>query len=117
MSKTSSLLLFFLLFTAGTASASEAICEIQASGEAMRSMPCDFSAESDGSFSVQSLRKDGPLYDEILVVSLAMTGKNQGQVSAVTKNGINSRWGAVNRCLSDKACWNGEDFRICVRAK
>lgn len=107
----------FAASSAGSAFAVEALCEIHPAGEKAMRMPCSFTAEQDGSFSVESLKADSPLYGDILVVSLAMMEKGRGQVSGLTKDGINSRWGEAVREKKDKACWKGEDFRICVRAK
>lgn len=57
-------------------------------------------------------RKDGkPLLEEILSVSIVEISRGTAEVSGVTRDGINSRWGQARR---DGACWSGEDFRICI---
>ena len=48
---------------------------------------------------------------EILSVSIVEISRGTAEVSGVTRDGINSRWGQARR---DGACWSGEDFRICI---
>lgn len=57
-------------------------------------------------------KMDGsPLLEEILSVSVIETSPETAEVSGMTKNGVNSRWGRARR---DGNCWSGEDFRICI---
>lgn len=76
---------------------------------------CDFLLEEKGSFSISNIQKEGPLFAKVLVVSVYMIGKNTAEVRGLTSAGNNSRWGEAKRSKKDKACWIGEDFRICVR--
>ena len=92
-------------------------CEIVSDGKTEFKGDCLFMAEKGGSFSVQSVKKDAPLYDEILVVSVYIEKKGRAEVRGLTAAGINSRWGEATRSGKDKSCWDGADFRICVRAK
>ncbi len=57
-------------------------------------------------------KKDGrPLLEEILLISVTEIDPGTAEVSGLTKDGINSRWGEAR---FDGKCWSGDDFRICT---
>jgi hypothetical protein len=75
---------------------------------------CLFSTEKGGAFSLSHpSSKNKPLYGSILVVSVAIEG-GAAEVRGLTKDGINSRWGIAKRSSKDKACWAGDDFKVCA---
>ena len=74
---------------------------------------CDFHSEKGGSFSVTPIGKktfDG----ERSTVSVYITGKDEAHVRGLTTAGINSMWGEAVRSQTQKACWVGEDFKVCA---
>ena len=88
-------------------------CVITSGGHTYRPSGCLIRKGTDGGLSWHTLgRKDGkPLLEEILSVSIVEISRGTAEVSGVTRDGINSRWGQARR---DGACWSGEDFRICI---
>ena len=48
------------------------------------------------------------------MVSVDIIEKGVAEVRGLTKDGINSRWGSAKRDLKDKACWKGDDFKVCA---
>ena len=89
-------------------------CDIHTAGKVAFSGKCLFIPDADGSFSLSDFNEK-PLLEGILVVSVTVTGKGAAEVSALTVNGNNSKWGAAKRSTKDKACWLGSDFKICAR--
>lgn len=76
---------------------------------------CVFSPDtSKGSFSLANPDKDTPLNEGITLVSVTVTEPGVAEVSGLTAEGINSRWGEAKRSSKDKACWEGEDFKVCA---
>jgi hypothetical protein len=110
-----------LLMMAGQVLAADRVvkCRIDASNDSGKTVvvykgKCLFMPEKGGSFSLSHpVSKDKPLYDSILVVSVYVEGA-AAEVRGLTKDGINSRWGIAKRSAKDKACWVGEDFRVCA---
>ena len=86
---------------------------ITSGGHTYRPSGCLIRKGTDGGISWHTIgRKDGkPLLEEILSVSIVEISRGTAEVSGVTRDGINSRWGQARR---DGACWSGEDFRICI---
>jgi hypothetical protein len=97
--------------------AKDARCEIK-TADGHYSGGCKFTSSKGGSFSVSpvgrpdffSHAKDDP---GITDIDVDIKGSN-ADVRGLTTDGINSRWGAAKRSLTDKACWVGEDFSVCV---
>ncbi len=87
-------------------------CVVGSSGSASWNGPCQFFAERGGSFTITPARGDFP--DGIGSISLSIIAPGRGEVRGLTSDGINSRWGPATRSTRDRACWIGEDFRICV---
>jgi len=108
--------LSLLLILAQSAVAADRVvkCEINSENNQVYKGKCKFMPESGGSFSLSNLT-DKPLFGETLVVSVYVVEKGIAEVRGLTKSGINSRWGEAKRSQKDKACWDGEDFRICAR--
>lgn len=81
--------------------------------------PCVFDSDRDGSFVISPVKgdflipgdKEGP---GISSISLDVTKRGKGEVRGLTGDGINSRWGEASRSQTDRACWVGEDFQVCV---
>lgn len=89
-------------------------CEIHTAGKMAFSGKCIFTPDTSGSFSLSDFNEK-PLLEGILVVSVTLIDKGAAEVSALTVNGNNSRWGVAKRSTKDKACWLGSDFKICAR--
>ncbi|MFI3157207.1 MAG: hypothetical protein QX199_13720 [Methylococcaceae bacterium] len=76
---------------------------------------CAFSPDTPkGSFSLANPDKDKPLTEDISMVSVTVIEPGVAEVSGLTAEGINSRWGEAKRSSKDKACWEGEDFKVCA---
>jgi hypothetical protein len=101
------------LLAAATADAKGARCAITADDGGSYRGPCSFAAEGKGSFTVTP-SKSRFLMGEITALSVAIVGPGLAEVRGLTRDGINSRWGEARRSRRDKACWDGETFRICV---
>ncbi|ARN81957.1 hypothetical protein [Methylocystis bryophila] len=97
---------------AASASARPARCVIVSNGEKEFNGPCDYMAESGGSFSVS--RAKGHKFLEIDPISVTIVSPGVAEVRGLTKLGNNSRWGEAKRSTADPACWVGSDFKICV---
>lgn len=93
-------------------SGKKAKCKITSGGEVLKG-PCLFESGQDGSFYVQTDAIPG-LRDQIDSISVTIIEKDAAEVRGLTKDGINSRWGAAQRSTTDKACWTGTDFEICA---
>ena len=105
-----------LLFTQSVIAANKtANCEITSNNTIVYKGKCDFFLEKGGTFSLSSVKRDKALFERVLVVTVYMVKKGVAEVRGLTDAGNNSRWGAAKRSKKDKACWVGEDFKICVR--
>lgn len=93
-----------------------AICTISSSGEEYVVDDCIVTyGVSDEYGWIFLERKDAkPLLEEILLISVYETAPDKAQVSGVTQNGNNSRWGEATK---QNDCYAGSDFRICIKAK
>lgn len=88
-------------------------CVVASAGEATWQGPCRFEAERGGSFTVTPAQA-GSFAGGIQVISLTILEPDVGDVRGLTRDGINSRWGAARRSTRDRACWVGSDFSLCV---
>lgn len=93
-------------------SGKKAKCKITSGGEVLKG-PCLFESGEDGSFYVETDAIPG-LGDQIDSISVTIIEKGVAEVRGLTKDGVNSRWGAAQRSATDKACWTGSDFEICA---
>ena len=98
--------------TAKPAHAKTARCKI-ASADGRYTGPCTFTPTGKGSFSV-TVPARRRLVGRTTMINVYMVGPGQAEVSGLTTDGINSRWGAAARSRTDRACWVGQDFSICV---
>lgn len=90
-------------------------CTITTGQKTAYNGPCLFMPEAGGSFSLANTKRQGPLFDDIGVLSVSIIAKGKAEVRGLTGDGINSRWGEAQRSSKDKACWQGSDFEICAR--
>jgi hypothetical protein len=109
------LLLLALVLAVGAAEAKPraARCAIASDGQPAFRGPCLFAPERSGSFSVSAIGRRR-LFPEIDIISVTIVRPGTAEVRGLTASGINSRWGSATRSRRDSACWDGEDFRICV---
>ena len=89
-------------------------CKIDNSGVPSFKGKCLFLPEKGGSFSLQNTKRDQPIMDGLLDVHVYIVEKGVAEVSSVTVNGINSRWGEATRSSTEKACWVGNGFKVCA---
>ena len=94
------------------AHAKSARCKI-ASSDGRYIGPCTFTPTGKGSFSVAHPARR-PLVARTTVINVYVVGPGLAEVSGLTTDGINSRWGEAARSKTDRACWIGQDFTICV---
>lgn len=109
--------LFILALISINSNAAEKIanCLIESNGRTEFKGKCKFNAEENGSFYISSTVKGKALVgDEIFGVNVYIVEKDTAEVSGSMK-GSNSRWGEAKRSPTDKSCWLGEDFKICVK--
>jgi hypothetical protein len=106
-----------LLLAPGAAVARDAGCRIEQAGRVVLDRTCDFAPDGrDGSFTLSPRGGgQGALFGPILMVSVSVIEPGLAEVRGLTRDGINSRWGAARRSARDGACWEGSDFRICAR--
>jgi hypothetical protein len=90
-------------------------CHVEGSGKVEMSGTCRFTSEKDGSFALENVDRDKPLFGEISIVSVSIVSPGVAEVRGLTVRGNNSRWGEARRSPGDRACWQGSDFRICAR--
>lgn len=94
-------------------------CQIDSNGESGKietiyKGSCLFIPDTKGSFGLANPVKDKPLTDTINMISVMMIEKGVAEVRGLTMDGINSRWGEAKRSTTDKACWEGVDFKVCA---
>lgn len=78
---------------------------------------CSFMPDVGGSFTLMDAAGRDKFYGTVGMVSVTLTGKETAEVSGLVLDnggGHNSRWGAAKRSRVDRACWDGDDFRICA---
>ena len=95
------------------AQAKVARCEVNDSSGNSYVGPCEFSAFEKGSFSIDPLIKGKKILGATSV-SVWIVEPGVAEVRGLTPHGVNSRWGEARRSTSNKACWLGSDFKICV---
>ncbi|MFN3854621.1 MAG: hypothetical protein ACK4M0_09495 [Phreatobacter sp.] len=106
------------ILTAGpSALARDAGCRIEQAGRVVLDRTCDFQPEGrDGSFTLSARGgADAPLFRGVSVVSVMIIEPGLAEVRGLTTAGVNARWGTARRSDRDRACWEGDDFRICAR--
>ena len=96
-----------------TAEAKDARCVISQNDAIAYSGDCHFRLGEGGSFSIR--RHDTKaILPSITNISVSIIRTGIAEVSGLTTNGINSRWGSAVRSKNDPACWKGSDFEICA---
>ncbi len=86
-------------------------CAVTSSGGSWTG-PCLFSAERGGSFAIE--RRDRRAFPGGATMISVGIMDGEADVRGLTRDGINSRWGAARRDRRDRACWVGSDFRVCA---
>jgi hypothetical protein len=93
-------------------------CHVESAGKIEMNGKCLFTREKGGSFGLENVDRDKPLFGEILVLSVSIESSGIAEVRGLTKRGNNSRWGEARRSKSDSACWEDSkfnEFKICAR--
>jgi hypothetical protein len=93
-----------------------AVCSIRIDHISISEGRCELQQfDSKGSFNISREDENVPLNEDVLLLTVTLTGKTSAQVSAVTTRGHLSQWGTAKLSRKSKACWLGERFRICTR--
>jgi hypothetical protein len=108
---------FLLIMLSCNAFAADKVarCEVFSQDKLRYKGRCLFSPEAGGSFTLSNRKKGNVLFDSVTDVSVVIIEKGVAEVRGLTIHGNNSRWGEAKRSQKDTACWDGEDFTICVR--
>ena len=88
-------------------------CVLKTSDPSNYSGPCRFMPGPKGSF-VLGPAKGKVILDVFSSISVDIVGPDKAEVRGLGSNGVNSRWGEAKRSRRDPACWEGDDFSICV---
>jgi len=116
MSKLLSILAIILSMSQTAVAADRVVsCKITTGKTQVYNGPCLFMPEPGGSFSLSNTNRQGPLFDDVGVLSVFIISKGTAEVRGLTSSGNNSRWGEAKRSSKDRACWEGADFSICAR--
>lgn len=100
-------------FGVSPSEAAQARCVIQEAGRTTFNGACDFKQfGNNGSFTVTSLQSNWIAGRSVITVTVLSPGV--AEVRGLTPEGINSRWGVAERSSRDRACWVGDDFRVCA---
>ena len=98
--------------TVATAAPKSAVCQIDEGGRQLYKGKCLFEAQGGGSFYVSHPSFAHKVGVEGLMVIVER--KNQAVVQATRVGGGGSIWGEASRSQTQKACWVGNDFKICA---
>ena len=89
-----------------------AICQIDEGGRQLYKGKCQFEAQGGGSFYISHPSFVQKVGVEGLMVMVER--KNQAVVQATRIGGGGSIWGEAIRSQTQKACWVGNNFKICA---
>jgi len=96
--------------------AKEAQCVIESEGQTFEG-PCNFRAEKGGAFTITPIDPAWPFFDAYASITVQVTAPGYAQEVrslSADPSPSNSRWGDARRSTSNKACWVGRGFKICV---
>jgi len=97
---------------AAPAQAKIARCVITSEGTSYRG-PCQYNVARGGTFTLTPIQRRS-FGDGVESITVYVTRRNAAEVRGLTRDGINSRWGAAVRSRRDSACWVGTDFSVCA---
>ncbi len=75
---------------------------------------CHFIAEKGGSFTLSSINSHNPLIGDTKTLHVYIVDKGIAEVDSLHEDGITTSWGTATRSQKQKACWVGDDFKICA---
>ena len=91
-------------------------CRVESEGKVQVNGKCRFIPDEGGSFTLEHAdTKRAVFFGEIMSVTVSIVSPGVAEVRGLTRQGVNSRWGEARRMTSDRACWQGSDFKICAR--
>jgi hypothetical protein len=91
-------------------------CRIESERKVVVNGKCRFTPDEGGSFTLEHADpKRTIFFSEIMSVTVSVISPGVAEVRGLTRQGINSRWGEAKRSAQDRACWQGDDFKICAR--
>ena len=88
-------------------------CQIT-TADASHKGKCHFIAEKGGSFTLSNINSQNPLIGDTKTLHVYIVDKGIAEVSSLHEDGITTSWGTATRSQKQKACWIGEDFKICA---
>ena len=99
-------------FAATPARAKIARCVIDSEGTSYRG-PCQYVVARGGTFTLSPAHRRS-FGEEVVSITVYVTGRGVADVGGLSRDRINSRWGRAVRSRRDSACWVGEDFSVCA---
>jgi hypothetical protein len=90
-------------------------CRVESQGEVKVSGRCRFTTEVGGSSAIANVNPNESLFGEISMISVTIVATDEAEVRGLTRSGVISRRGEARRSTRERACWDGDDFRICAR--
>jgi hypothetical protein len=91
-------------------------CRVESEGKVQVNGKCRFTPDQGGSFTLEHADpKRTVFFGETTSITVSIVSPGVAEVRGLTRQGVNSRWGEARRMASDRACWQGSDFKICAR--
>ena len=107
-----SALVFVVVPNITQAKAKNATCQVDEGGKTRYKGVCKFEPQGGGSFYVSHPNMPKRIGVEGLMVMIE--SKDYAVVQATKIGGGGSMWGEAIRSQQQKACWLGENFKICA---
>lgn len=122
MKKIARIIAITLVAISSQAMAKDSVVKCQIDGnndsgklEALYKGSCVFAPYGkNGSFLLANPEKNKNLTPNVISITVDIIKKDEAEVRGLTTDGINSRWGEAKRSESNKACWEGSDFKVCA---
>jgi hypothetical protein len=93
-------------------------CEVSRHGEKLFNGPCRFRQfGGNGSFSLYPISRNNSFQGGIGSITLTVTSPGAGDVKGLVRDGTAESWGGARQEALQKACWKGQDFRLCIYAQ
>lgn len=75
---------------------------------------CNFITEKGGSFTLGNINGQNSLIGDTRTLHVYIVDKGIAEVDSLHEDGIKTSWGTATRSQKQKACWIGENFKICT---
>lgn len=110
--KALSAITFMLLPLTAFSATKTTTCEVDVGHDSYEGQ-CIVIGKKGGSFSIQ--KPAGEILEGITNISVNIVSSRIAEVRALNIYGTNPYWGKAVRSQTDKSCWIGKDFEICIR--